>query len=150
MNTDFSDWAVRKTVKVYLAYHHAIHARAEAGLPWISQALYAVLIHEGLKVKVVDRFPDQPDSDRLVVEDKLHVSIACVPKLDPEPVLFWSPINSNSGMHTDLLLLNFGSCEPDFYPKPLDEEQQERLWEQDMYPEEDELDYEESEAEDVP
>jgi hypothetical protein len=140
MNIDFSDWVVRKTVKVYLAYHHAIHARAEAGLPWIKQALYAVLIHEGLKVKIVDKIPDQPDSGRLVVEERLNVSIACIPKLDPEPVL-WPAINSTSGMQTD---------EPDFYPKPLDEEQQERLWEQAMYREENEFEYEDSEAEDVP
>jgi hypothetical protein len=149
MDTDFSDWAVRKTVKVYLAYHHAIHARAEAGLPWIRQALYAVLIHEGLKVKIVDKIPDQPDSGRLVVEERLNVSIACIPKLDPEPVL-WPAINSTSGMQTDWLSLNFGSDEPDFYPKPLDEEQQERLWEQAMYREENEFEYEDSEAEDVP
>jgi hypothetical protein len=150
MNTDFSDWAVRKTVKVYLSYHHAIHARAHAGLSWIKHALFAVLIHEGLKVKIVDRIPDQPDSGRLVIEDRLNVSIACVPKLDSEPDL-WPAINSNSGMQTDWLLLNFGSSEPDFCPKPLDEaEQQERLWEKIIHSEEDELDHEESEAEHVP
>jgi len=33
MNTDFSDWAVRKTVKVYLAYQHAIHARRRQACP---------------------------------------------------------------------------------------------------------------------
>ena len=53
-------------------------------------------------------------------------------------------------MQTDWLSLNFGSDEPDFYPKPLDEEQQERLWEQAMYREENEFEYEDSEAEDVP
>jgi hypothetical protein len=150
MNTDFSDWAVRKTVKVYLAYQHAIHARAQADLPWIKHALYAVLVHEGLRVKIVDRIPDQPDSGHLVVEDGLNVNVACVPRLDPEPVS-WQPINSNSGLKTDWLTLNFGSAEPDFYPKPMDEaEHQERLWEEIIHPEEDEFDYKESEAEDVP
>ena len=148
MNTDFSDWAARKTVKAYLAYQHAIHAHAEAGLPWIRHALYAVLIHEGLNVKIVDKIPDQPDSGRLVVEDRLNICIACVPKLDPEPGV-WPAIHSGSGLQTDWLVLNFGSDEPDFYPRPLDEEHQERLWEKVMYPEENEFDHEESEAEDV-
>jgi len=47
---------------------------AEAGLPWIRHALYAVLIHEGLKVKIVDVIPDQPDSGRLVVEGGLTLA----------------------------------------------------------------------------
>ena len=54
MNTDFSDWAVRKTVKIYLAYHHAIHARAQEGRPYILRALFAVLVHEGLKAEPVE------------------------------------------------------------------------------------------------
>ena len=151
MDTDFADWAVRSTVKVYLAYHHAIHARAQEGRPYLLRALYAVLVHEGLKTKLVEDIPDQPDSGRLIVEDRLHVTIACVPKIDPEPVLFWSPISSNSGLQTDWLLLNFGSSEPDFYPQPLEEaERMERFWEAAIHPQEDDLDYEESEAEDVP
>ena len=150
MNTDFSDWAVRKTVKVYLAYYRAIHARAQAGWPWIRQALYALLVHEGLKMQIVNRIPDQPDSGRLIVEDRLNVHIACVSKIDPEEVL-WPAINSSSGMQTNWLLLNFGSRTPDFYPKPMDEaEQQERFWEEAMHSEEDEFDHEESEAEHVP
>ena len=39
MNTEFSDWAVRKTVKVYLAYQHAIHAQAQKGRPYLLEAV---------------------------------------------------------------------------------------------------------------
>jgi hypothetical protein len=149
MNIDIADWALRRTVKIYLAYHHILQARAQEGQPDLLQALFAVLLHEGLKVKLVEDLPDQPDSGRLIVEDRLNIHIVCIPKIDPEPVL-GPAINSNSGLQTDWLTLNFGSSEPDYYPKPLDEiDQMEHFWEEIMHPQEDELDYEESEAEDV-
>ena len=80
MNTDFADWAVRKTVKVYLAYQHAIHAQAQKGRPYLLPALYAVLVHEGLNGKIAAGTPDPPDSGHLIVEDRLNIHIACVPR----------------------------------------------------------------------
>ena len=79
MNNDFADWAVRRTVRVYLAYHHAIHARAQEGRPYLLRDLVAVLVHEGLKVKLVEGMPDLPDSSHLLVEDRLNIHIACLP-----------------------------------------------------------------------
>ena len=151
MSPDFSDPTVRKIIKIYLSYHHAIHTRAlREGRPYILRALYAELFHEGFKTQIMDCISDESDSGHLIVDKRITVWVVCVSKLDPEPVSQRS-MQFNGGIQTTRLVLNFGSSEPDYYPQQMDTaEQLENFWEEGLGPEEDELDYVEDEAKDVP
>jgi hypothetical protein len=120
MESIFSDWVVRKTIKVYLSYQHAIHARAKEGRPYILHALYAVLIHEGLEAATAGEDPET-GIGYLVVDKRISISVVYVPKLNEEDYL-WLPTHFESGSQTCSLVFNFGSPEADFLLRPPDEQ----------------------------
>jgi len=120
MESIFSDWVVRKTIKVYLSYQHAIHARAKEDRPYILHALYAVLIHEGLEA-VIDGQDPETGIGYLIVDKRITISVVCVPKLNEDDYP-WLPINFESGSRACSLVFNFGSSEADFLPRPPDEQ----------------------------
>jgi hypothetical protein len=116
MESIFSDWVVRKTIKVYLSYQHAIHARAKESRPYILHALYAVLIHEGLEAAAAEQDPET-GIGYLIVDKRITISVISVPKLI-EDEYFWLPINFECELQACSLVFNFGSPEADFLPRP--------------------------------
>ena len=116
MQSIFSDWVIRKNINVYLSYHHAIHARAKEGRPYILHALYAVLVHEGLEA-VIDGQDPETGIGYLIVDKRITISVVCVPKLNEDDYP-WLPINFESGSRACSLVFNFGSSEADFLPRP--------------------------------
>ena len=120
MQSIFSDWVVRKTIKVYLSYHHAIHARAKEDRPYILHALYAVLVHEGLEA-VIDGQDPETGIGYLIVDKRITISVICVPILNEDDYP-WLPINFENGSRACSLVINFGSREADFLPQPPDEQ----------------------------
>ena len=120
MESIFSDWVVRKTIKVYLSYQHTIHARAKEDRPYILHSLHAVLIHEGLEAAMAEQ-DTETGIGYLVVDKRITISVVNVPKLN-EDDYFWLPINFESESQACSLVFNFGSPEADFLPRPPDEQ----------------------------
>jgi hypothetical protein len=121
------DWRRNKLAHIYLRYHSAIHARSREGQPYIMRAFYAVLVHEGLKVKqhgpdMETPFDPQTGAGYLLVEQAFVVDLVCVPRITPEIVLrHFSDIPYALHGKYEPFLLNFGSAGTQGYPGPMDE-----------------------------
>ena len=127
MHAPQKDWRRNKLAHIYLSYHSAIRARSKEGQPYIMRAFYAVLVHEGLKVKQLGpdmetTFDPKTGAGYLLVEQTLVVDLVCVPRITPEMVLRrFSDIPYALRGKYEPFLFNFGGADPQGYPGPMDE-----------------------------
>jgi hypothetical protein len=119
MQTKDGDWQLRKLKEVYKSYFSAIRARSGEGRKYMLRAFLSVLQHEGLSVERLDAAPDKPfDSGSgvgyLLLNRQYLLDVVRVKKLD-ERIARECRSQLAKG-NFELLVFNFGSPKPEWYP----------------------------------
>jgi hypothetical protein len=128
MQTKNDDWQVRKLKEVYKSYFSAIRARSGDGRKYMLRAFLSVLEYEGLSVERIDAASDKPfDSGSgvgyLLLDRKYVLDVVRVENLDERTARECRSQLANGNF--ELLVFNFGSLQPEWYPPDVVEGEEE-------------------------
>jgi hypothetical protein len=128
MQTKNDDWQVRKLKEVYKSYFSAIRARAKEGRPYMLRSFLSVLQHEGLGIERLDAALDKPfnlarGDGYLVLDHKWVLDVVRVKSLDERTARECRSQLANGNF--ELLVFNFGSLQPEWYPPDVVEGEEE-------------------------
>ena len=123
------DWHVRKLIQIYASYFAPIRGRAHReGRPYLLLAFKAALTHEGLTVESLDTTLTRIEGsgEFLLLAGKYIVDLVQVDSMDEKAVISCFariPRHSYSDANQKVIMLNFGSQTPAWYPfEPADDE----------------------------
>ena len=119
MPTKDNDWQLLKLKQVYKSYFSPIRARSGEGRQYMLRAFLSALEHEGLSIQRIDAAPDKPFNLKsgvgyLLLDQRYLLDVVRVENLD-EAIARECRSQLARG-NFELLVFNFGSLEPEWYP----------------------------------
>ncbi len=119
MQTKNNEWQIRKLKEIYKSYFSPIRARSGEGRPYMLRASFSILEHQGLAVEKIGAAPDKPfnlatGEGYLLLNEKYLIDVVRVKALD-EHVARACRSQLAPGNY-QLLIFNFGSSKPQWYP----------------------------------
>jgi hypothetical protein len=131
-----TEWQKDKLVHIFQRYHSAIRARSREGRQYAMRCFYAVLVYEGMSVEKLGPYEGQPfdpatGAGYLLVENAFALDVVCMPHITLYTILRTFPQipTANRGMNPyKRFVFNFGSAIPDWYPRPMDEDEWEEFF----------------------
>ncbi len=129
------DWRREKMVGIFCRYHSAIRARSGEGRQYAMRCFYAVMVYEGLRVEKLGPREGQPfepatGAGYLLVENTFVLDVVCTAHITLYTILRTFPQMPTANRDINpyrRVVFNFGSATPDWYPRPMDDDEWEEF-----------------------